>query len=202
MFVQVIQGQVADAAAFGAAIERWVAELSPGATGWLGSTGGVTADGQSIGVVRFESEDAARRNSDRPEQGEWWARTAKLFTGEPTFRDSTEVDVDTVGDPDQAGFVQVIQGRTSDPARARELMSQDEDAWANYRPDILGSLAIAYPDGEYTMVLYFTSEADAREGERKEAPPELQAQMDEMGKLEVGEPTFLDLTTPWLNSPR
>ena len=52
------------------------------------------------------------------------------------------------------------------------------------------------------MVLYFTSEAEAREGERKEAPPELQQQMEEMGKLEVGEPTFLDLTTPWLHSPR
>lgn len=53
----------------------------------------------------------------------------------------------------------------------------------------------------YTAVLYFRSEADAREGERKEVPAELQGQMDEMGKLEVGEPTFLDIKTPWLHSP-
>ena len=204
MFVQVIQGQVTDAAETRQAFDRWVEELAPGATGWLGSTGGVTGDGRFIGIARFESEDAARRNSDRPEQDDWWTQTAKLFTGEPTFLDSTEVDVDTVGDPDKAGFVQVIQGRTSDPARARELMSQDQDRepWANFRPDILGSLAIGHADGAYTMVLYFTSEAEAREGERKETPPELQEQMDEMGKLEVGEPTFLDLTTPWLHSPR
>ena len=202
MFAQVIQGQVADAAEVRQAFDRWVAELAPGATGWLGSTAGVTADGKLIAVARFESEDAARRNSDRPEQGDWWAQTAKLFTGEPTFRDSTEVDVDTPGDPDQAGFVQVIQGRTSDPARARELMTQDEEKWAGFRPDILGSLGIGHEDGEYTMVLYFTSEADAREGERKETPPEMDQQMEEMGKLEVGEPTFLDLTTPWLHSPR
>ena len=202
MFAQVIQGQVADAAEARQAFDRWVEELAPGATGWLGSTAGVTADGKLIAVARFESEDAARRNSDRPEQGDWWAQTEKLFTGEPTFRDSTQVDVDTSGDPDRATFVQVIQGRTSDPARARELMTQDEEKWAGFRPDILGSLSIGHEDGAYTMVLYFTSEADAREGEQKETPPELDQQMAEMGKLEVGEPTFLDLTTPWLHSPR
>jgi len=202
MFAQVIQGQVADAAEARQAFDRWVEELAPGATGWLGSTAGVTGDGTLIAVARFESEDAARRNSDRPEQGEWWAQTAKLFTGEPTFRDSTQVDVDTAGDPDQATFVQVIQGRTSDPARARELMTQDEEKWAGFRPDILGSLSIGHEGGAYTMVLYFTSEADAREGEQKVPPPEMGQQMEEMGKLEVGEPTFLDLTTPWLHSPR
>jgi hypothetical protein len=81
-------------------------------------------------------------------------------------------------------------------------MSQDQEPWAGFRPDILGSLGIGHENGEYTAVLYFTSEAEAREGERKEAPPELQQQMEEMGKLEVGEPTFLDLGTPWLYSPR
>ena len=33
------------------------------------------------------------------------------------------------------------------------------------------------------MALYFTSEAAAREGERKEPPPELKAQMEEMDAL-------------------
>jgi hypothetical protein len=202
MFVQVIQGQVADAAEARQAADRWAEELAPGAAGWLGSTAGVTDDGRFIAVVRFDSEEAARRNSDRTEQDQWWGQFSKLFTGEPTFRDSTDVDVDTVGNPDRAGFVQVIQGRTSDPARTRELMSQDQERWSGFRPDILGSLGIGHADGEYTAVLYFTSEAEAREGEGKPAPPELQQQMEEMGKLEVGEPTFLDLRTPWLHSPR
>jgi hypothetical protein len=52
------------------------------------------------------------------------------------------------------------------------------------------------------MVLYFTSEEEAREGERRDVPAELKAQMDEMGKLEAGEPTFLDIRQPWLYSPR
>jgi hypothetical protein len=51
------------------------------------------------------------------------------------------------------------------------------------------------------MVMYFTSEAEAREGERKEPPPELQAQMEEMNKLNIGEPEFFDLKQPILSSP-
>jgi hypothetical protein len=46
------------------------------------------------------------------------------------------------------------------------------------------------------MALYFTSEEAAREGERKEPPPELKAQMDEMGRLSVGEPEFFDPEAP------
>jgi hypothetical protein len=52
------------------------------------------------------------------------------------------------------------------------------------------------------MVMYFTSEEAAREGERKEPPPELKAQMAEMDALSVGVPEFYDLKQPWLFSPR
>jgi hypothetical protein len=202
MFVQVIQGQVADAGKVRAALDQWAQELAPGSAGWLGTTAGVTEDGRFIALARFTSEEAARRNSDRPEQDRWWAETAKLFVGEATFQDSSDVTVDVTGDPDEAGFVQVIQGRGSDPDRARELMGQDSSAWAAFRPEILGSVAVGHEGGAYTMAVYFTSEAEAREGERKEPPPELQAQMDEMATLSVGEPEFFDLQQPWLYSPR
>jgi hypothetical protein len=202
MFVQVLQGQVADAEQLRAAMDRWAQELAPGATGWLGSTAGVTEDGRFIALARFQSQEAARRNSDRPEQDRWWAETAELFTGEATFNDSSDVTVDLTGDPDAAGFVQVIQGRGSDPDRARELMGQDSSEWAAFRPEILGSLAVSHEGGAYTMAVYFTSEAAAREGERKQPPPELQAQMEEMAALSVGEPEFFDLKQPWLYAPR
>ena len=202
MFVQVVQGQVPDAGQARAALDRWVQELAPGATGWLGSTAGVTEDGRFIALARFESEEAAQRNSDRPEQDQWWAETSKLFSGEATFRDSSDVTVDVNGEPDSAGFVQVIQGRGSDPDRARELMGQDLSEWAAFRPDIIGSVGVGHDGGAYTMALYFTSEEAAREGERKEPPPELKAQMEEMGKLNVGEPEFFDLKQPWLYSPK
>jgi hypothetical protein len=202
MFVQVIQGRVADPAPVRAAMDRWAEELAPGAEGWLGSTGGVTEDGRFIALARFESEESARRNSDRPEQDRWWSETSELFDGEPTFHDSTEVDVDTNGDPATATFVQAMQGRTSDPERARRLMSEDSTDWSAFRPDMLGSVAAGHDGGAYTMFMWFTSEAEAREGERKEPPPELKAQMDEMGSLSVGEPEFFDLKDPWMYAPR
>lgn len=202
MFVQIFQGQVSDPEAVRAALDRWSQELAPGATGWLGSTAGVTDDGRFIGLARFESAAAARRNSDRPEQDRWWGETARLFSGEVTFQDSEDVDLDLVGDPDQAGFVQVMQGRGSDPDRSRELMKQDPQAWAEFRPDVLGSVAVQHAGGAYTVAIYFTTEADAREGEQKQPPPELKAQMDEMAALSVGEPEFFDLKQPWLYSPR
>ena len=43
------------------------------------------------------------------------------------------------------------------------------------------------------MAIYFTSEEAAREGERKEPPAELKAQMEEMDALSVGVPEFFDL---------
>jgi hypothetical protein len=201
VFVQVIQGQAADAGKVHATLDRWAQQVAPGAIGWLGSTAGVTEDGRFIALARFESEEAARRNSDRPEQDQWWTETARLFSGEAIFKDSSDVTVDVTGDPDEAGFVQVIQGRGSDPDRARELMGQDSSTWAAFRPDIIGSVGVGHEGGAYTMALYFTSEAAAREGERKEPPPELKAQMEEMDALSVGVPEFFDLKQPWLYSP-
>ncbi len=201
MFVQVIRGRTSDADGLRAALDRWEKDLAAGAVGWLGSTGGVTEDGRAIAVVRFESEEAARRNSERPEQDRWWRETEKLFDGGATFLDSSDVVVDLQGDPDQAGFVQVMQGRTSDPGRARQLMAQDPDTWAAFRPDVIGSVEALHDGGVYTMVLYFTSEAEAREGERKEVPPELQATMDEMNELTVEAPEFFDLKEPEMRSP-
>ena len=200
MFIQVIQGRTSDADGLRAAIDRWEKDLAPGTVGWLGTTGGVTADGRAIAVVRFESEEAARRNSERPEQDRWWRETEKLYDGGATFRESSDVVVDLQGDPDRAGFVQIMQGRTSDPARARQLMTQDPDMWAKFRPDVLGSVEALHDGGAYTMVLYFTSEAEAREGERKEVPLELRATMDEMEKLTVEQPEFFDLEQPMLRS--
>jgi hypothetical protein len=202
MFIQVIRGQVSDPGQLRDALDRWAEQLAAGATGWLGSTAGVTEDGRFMGLARFESEQAARRNSDRPEQHQWWMETSKLFTGEVTFRDSSDVTVDVAGKPDRAGFVQVMQGRGSDQERAKELMAQNPDEWAAFRPDVIASVAVGHQGGAYTMAMYFTSEQAAREGERKEPPPELRAQMEEMDKLSVGEPEFFDLKQPWFYSPR
>jgi hypothetical protein len=201
MFVQVFQGPVSDPAQTRQVMDQWVSELGPSADGWLGSTAGVSDDGWFVGVARFASEDAARRNSDRPEQGEWWSRLEALFTSEPAFHESTDIVVDEHGDLDAAGFVQVMQGRTSDPARARELTDNDDPAWRDHRPDVLGSLMAVHGDDAWTMVIYFTSEAEARAGEQKEPPESIRDAMAELDQLAIGETTYVDLKDPWLAGP-
>jgi len=201
MFAQIIRGKVSDPDAVRPVVERWMKELGPNATGWLGSTSGVTEDGQLFVLVRFESEEAARANSDKPEQGKWWAEMERLFDGEAAFQDSNDVQVDTSGDPDAAGFVQVMSGQVTDPERVKQLMADQPDMRA-LRPDILGSVTVSHDEGKWTMVIYFKSEAEAREGEAKEMPPEALKAMEEMQSLSVGQPEFLDLKAPWLDSPK
>jgi hypothetical protein len=201
MFIQVIQGKVADAEGLRAAVERWRDEIAPHVRGWLGSTGGVTADGTAIAVVRFESEEAARRNSERPEQQQWWAEASKFFEGEPTFRDSSETITFLGGGSDKAGFVQIIQGRVTDVERMRRMMEESSDALRAMRPDVLGGIIALHGGGEFTQVGYFTSEAEAREGERKEPPPQMR-EMDQEVSAMMSDARFFDLQRPWLHSPR
>jgi hypothetical protein len=201
MFVQVIRGRVSDKDALKAQIDRWRNDVAPGAAGWLGSTSGVTDDGRAIAVVRFESEDAARENERRPEQDAWWSETAGLFDDDPSFTESSTVDVEQQGDPDAAGFVQVMRGQTSDPDRAKELMDDDSLDWRSARPDVLAMVSVNEPDGWWTNVVYFNSEAEAREGEAKPMPEAAQAMMQELMSLAVGEMEYFDLKEPWLHTP-
>ena len=202
MFAQIIRGKVTDPSDVRPVVDRWMKELGPTANGWLGSTSGITDDNELFVLVRFESEEAARANSDKPEQGAWWADMEKVFDGEPTFRDSNNVIVPSAGAPDTAGFVQVMSGQSSDPDRSAQLMDSSRDARVAHRPDILGSITVVHGEGKFTMVIYFESEEAARKGESKPLPAELQAQMQEMMSLSVGQPEFLDLKAPWLDSPK
>ena len=109
--------------------------------------------------------------------------------------------MDEHGDLDSAGFVQVMQGRTSDGARALELMADDDPEWQGYRPDVLGSLMAVHGEDAWTMAIYFTGEADARAGEQKEPPESIRKAMAELDSLAIGETSFIDLKDPWLAGP-
>lgn len=196
MFVQVIEGQVADRDGLRAQTDRWVRELRPGAVGFLGSTGGVTDDGRGVLLARFESPEAAKANSERPEQGEWWSATERCFAGDVSFTDSEEVDLIAGGGADDAGFVQIMQGK-GDRARIREMDEAFEANRSAFRPDVMGSLRVWTEPGAYVEAVYFTSEAEAREAEKKEPPAELVAQMGDFQEM-MADVTFLDLHDPWL----
>jgi hypothetical protein len=200
MFIQVIKGSVSDRDELRRRFDSWREQLAAGAAGWLGATGGITDDGQFVGVVRFESPEAARANSDRPEQGEWWAETAKCFVGDVTFTDCIEVDQMWAGGSDDAGFVQVIEGRATDRDRLRQLGTAAEDTLRARRPDILGGTIAWHGDGEFTQTVYFTSEKEAREGEKRELPESERATGEEFLSL-MTDLRYYDLREPWLYSP-
>jgi hypothetical protein len=202
MFIQVFQGPLADAADGRAMIEDWLAHLAAGAQGWLGSTTGVTDDSVFVGIARFESREVAMRNSERPEQGEWWERSSKLFTGDVTFHNCSRVTQSRLGGSDDAGFVQVIQGRTADPARLDDLARQFDERAGGLRPELLGFLLAWHDDsaGDFTEVAYFTSEEAAREGERQAPPEDLRPMLEEEAAL-LQDVTYFDLRHVWLHSP-
>lgn len=197
MFVQVIEGRVADRDRLRRQMDGWMTELRPGATGFLGSTTGVTDDGYAMSFARFESAAAATTNSERPEQGSWWAETEKCFDGAVTFTDSDEVDTFLAGGSDDAGFIQVMKGTGTDRDRLRAMDESLETHAASFRPDLIGGFRVWTGPDTYVEVAYFTSEAEAREGERKEPPPELADQMGEFQGL-MANVEFLDLRDPWL----
>jgi hypothetical protein len=191
MFIQVIQGRATNPEGVRGELDRWKAELAPDAEGWLGSTGGVTDDGRFIAVVRFQSEQLARRNSDRPEQGAWWNQISKHLA-EAVFHDSARVHAYRDGGSDQAGFVQVIQGHTEDMERLAALGRAQEQTLAEQAPHILGMTVAEHADraGDFTQTVYFTRFERKRPAESE---PEIFSLMSDL--------QYFDLRDPWLDSP-
>lgn len=194
MFAQVIKGRSKDETALRRQFDRWAEEVRPGAEGFLGCTTGISKDGTWVTVARFESEEAARRASDRPEQGKWWEETEQ-YLDDVTFNDCAEVDEVLGGGSNDAGFVQVMQGRATDVEKIRSMGREMEPELRKMRPDVIGGIAAWHGDGgEFTQVMYFESEAAAREGESStanEGPPEDWLELFE-------DMRYIDLSDPWL----
>lgn len=196
MFIQVIQGTLKDAELMERQMASWRREIKPGAAGYLGSTSGITDDGHGITLVRFESQAAAKANSERPEQGAWWAETARAFEAAPTFYDCGEVDLLLGGGSNEAEFVQMMQARARSQEEMRARVRELEGQLHERRPDILGVTVAWHGDGGLTQATYFSSEAEARKGERETEQDSLRQEF--MSHLE-GPPTFFDLRRPELD---
>ena len=138
-------------------------------------------------------------NSERYEQGTWWAETEK-YLEDVTFQDSVSITTMRGGGSNAAGFVQIMRGHVTDPSKMAGIQSRTaefEAAMAGARPDILGDVIVMHADGTYTDAVYFTSEQAARDGETNEIPAELQRLFEElMSAIAVDE--YLDLKSPWL----
>jgi len=195
MFIQVITGTVNDVDAMEQLSDRWQTELRPGATGFLGVTEGVTDDNRFLVLARFDSKESAAKNSNRPEQGEWWSEMEKVVS-DVEFNDASRVETLFGGGKDEAKFVQVMRGRITDKGKADSMFSRGSEAekvLGGARPDVIGEVVAIHDDGDtYTDVVYFSSEAEARANEKKPMPTEAQEMMQEFeSALEVDE--YLDL---------
>lgn len=198
MFVQIIEGPASDPEGLVRQGERWQQELRPGAVGFLGVTAGVSPDGRAVTIVRFESEASAVANSERPEQGAWWAETEKCYAGPVTFTGSSDVTQFLGGGSNDAGFVQVMKTNGVDRAKVERLDAEFEKVAAKLRPDLIGWLRVWTGPDSYVEVAYFTNEEQARAAEQAEPPEELQEVMAELGEL-MANTEFIDLPNPQLH---
>jgi ribosomal protein S6E (S10) len=195
MFIQIMQGKCTRQDELRALNDEWIRDLSPGATGWLGGTYGFTDDDMFIGVIRFESRDAAMANSERPEQGAFAERMGELMDGPMEFHDSEDVTLLLDGGSDDAGFVQVIRGKVDDPARLKSILA-NADGLREMRPDIVGASLAVEPDGKFTETVAFTSEEAARSGEQVEPPEEMRDDLE----YTMQDAKFYDLRNPWFST--
>lgn len=201
MFIRVIQGRATNPPGIRRDLGRWQRLLAADADGWLGSTAGITDDGWSITVVRFASEGQARRNGARPEQREWW-RDASQHLARVVVHDAGEVHSFRQGDADTAGFVQVIQGHVHDMERVASLGRDQDKALASDAPHILSMTVAKHADrpGDFTQIVYFTSEQDARQFEA-EPPVEAEERGQEERRRLITNLRCFDLRDPQLLSP-
>jgi hypothetical protein len=196
MFLQLIQAKVTDEAGVRAALERWERDLMGGADGFLGATLGFLDDGSLINLARFESVEAAQRNSARAEQGEWAAEFTKSLAGEPTYIDIPDAELWLDGGSDDAGFVQVMVGHSPDVKRLLESSHEvDAARLREARPEIIGGVQGQFGTDGYVFAVYFRSEESARSGEAQEPPEDVKPMLEERMRL-MGDVAYYDLRQP------
>ena len=197
MFAQIIEGKASSPEAMAAAGEAWEAQVRPVAEGFLGSTGGVAADGTAILVARFADRAAADANNARPEQSAWFeAHGSTMFDGEPTFTESEDVDEFLGGGSDYAGFVQITQGRIADREALADFEARTTKLLMAARPDLMGGVRVWHDDNRYTEVNYFTSENEARANEARMGETMADDFEEYMDLVKVDR--WIDLTDPML----
>ncbi|MEX2293039.1 MAG: hypothetical protein WD691_04565 [Acidimicrobiales bacterium] len=196
MFVEVIKATVTDRELLRRQWTRWGTELEPGAGGFLGATAGVGGDGTFMAMVRFDSAEAASRNATRAEQTRWWVETMGCLR-DIELHDCTETEQWNNGGSDAAGFVQIRQGVSNDPARLRDLyVNQQPHRMGPHRPEVLGGLFAWHPNGGFTLSAYFSSLEAAREGEQLD---EFKSFFDDINAV-MQDLIYVDLVDPWLSS--
>ena len=201
VFVQLVLGRAADAAAVRRQWDRWATDLASGAAGFVGATGGVTTDRRAVLIARFESEHAARANAERSEQDSWWAETVTgALTDHPEVLETADVTLHGGQAWEAARFVQVMRAQVCDRYRFEAIEDEITPRFMQLRPDLLAAYRAWFPDGSVAAIDYFTSEAEARAAEQKEMPDVLGQRFREWMSL-LHDVEWFDLADPWTATP-
>ncbi|HVL89316.1 MAG TPA: hypothetical protein VM841_03670 [Actinomycetota bacterium] len=190
MFVQIIRAKVADADGINSA---WQEQRDATAEGFLGATGGITTKGELLIAARFENRELAMKNSASEEQTARWNQLEKMLAGPAEFLESEDVDMPKEGSGD-AGFVQMMRATVKD-RKAYEAIEEKFDQFAGLRPDLIGHMTVWLPGNRIHIVDWFTTEAEARAGEKKEMPAEMQALFAEWQSL-CSDVEWFDISAP------
>jgi len=198
MFVWVLEAKAADPGEVGRQLGRWTSEFGE-TRGYLGATGGVTDDSRFLLFVRWESEDAGNELLMRPEHLAWYDEFQRSFDGAVEFAETGDVTTYLAGGSDAAGFVQAIKISGVDRQRVDAADREFEEIASHVRPDLIGGIRVrTAPDG-FVEANYFTSEHDARAGEKEDPPPELVEGLEDfMAMMKDGE--YFDFTEPFIHS--
>jgi hypothetical protein len=197
MFVLTVEARTATADALRQHVLKWPADMGTSATGWLGNTAGVSADGGFVLLMRFRSEEASLITSDLPEYGRWWQLCRQHLTTPPVFTPSTNITGILGGGSDQAAAVQITRGRAA-LGRLRDSLRQLESIAPDERSSLIGGIVAWHEDDRFTEALYFTSQDPARFQVQGTTP---------LGRFVAGhassieDASVVDLPDPWLTSP-
>ena len=197
MYAHVVRGRTRAGARADEAWQRWVADVAPLASGWRDTTGGTTAQGEVVAVTRFSSARDAQRTLSLPQHRSWWDATLAELDGEADVMESDDVTPpESVVDP-SAGFVQMMMATVADRPGVERVEEEIDEPFKRWRPDLLGGYRVWMLGSRLLAVDYFTSEAEARAGERRQPPPEVAEAMprwlEHMADVE-----WFDLAQSWV----
>ena len=157
---------VADSAAAFARLDTWRIDLAPTAPGWLGTTAGVTDEGELVALVRFASTADARASSDRVEQGMWWAKSATVFAGDVSFDNYENTTLFGDGGTDDAPVVEVLLGRVRARRGHTDLAAELGARSLALGSDVVGGVVGLHEDGRLALATYFRTDTATSAGER------------------------------------
>ena len=166
MFVWVLEGKAADPGEIGFQLGHWTNQFGE-TPGYLGATGGVTDDRRFLMFVRWESEDAGDALLMRPEQVDWYEEFQQSFDGTVEFVETGDVTTQLAGGPMPPVSYRRSRSQASTAERVeaadREVREHRTPGPARFDRRIRVWTA---PDG-FVGANYFTSEHDARAGEKQ-----------------------------------